>query len=89
MTKRIAALLLAAAMAVCSLTGCGGGGNNSETGGTSETAAAAGEAKDTLTVVMASDAASMDSADTIDVYSQMVYGNILETLVVLDENQCH
>ncbi len=86
MTKRIAALLLAAAMAVCSLTGCGGGGNNSETGGTSETAAAAGEAKDTLTVVMASDAASMDSADTIDVYSQMVYGNILETLVVLDEN---
>ena len=82
MTKRFAALFLAAAMAVCTLTGCGGGGNDSETSGASETAAVSGrEDKDTLNVVMASDAASMDAADTIDVYSQMVYGNILETLV--------
>lgn len=96
MTKKMLALLLAAAMTVCSLTACGGKGSDTGAGETTaeagETTAeaaaesAGGEVRDTLNVVMASDAASMDSADAIDVYSQMAYGNILETLVNLDEN---
>lgn len=85
---------------IISLTACGSGSSSSsDTGSGTDSATDAGSDQgdsptststradmDTLNVVVSSDATSLDPWDTIDVYSQLVYNNIIETLVELDEN---